>query len=828
MIFGLNQSSQQIKTMLKNHILVALRDMWRHKFFSFLNVLGLAIGLSAFLMIFLYLKDETSYDQFHQDRERIYRVTQTNIWAEEPHRLDALGPAASAALLQDIPEVEVVTRIHPEGDFLVFSEDQPDQTFDEKQILAVDSNFFQIFDFPMLRGATNQALKLPYSIVLTNSAARRYFGGEDAVGKRLTLSNGAYEEVFEVRGILADVPTHSHIQFDMLISMNSLPLVEERSWSWIWTTFVTYIKAKQNTSLEALNSKLAKVPAQNVGASIQKLFGDSYQRFGKNAEKWHLYAEPLDGVYLHSEESGNRIGPKGDIRYIYVFSAIALLIILLSCINFVNLSTARSFQRAKEVGVRKVLGSGRKALVFQFLREACLYGLMATTLALVLTEICLLPFNRLVDKSLSLLTFVHFQLIIPLLLLPFIVGILAGVYPAFYLTRFQPTRVLKGQINMGSRGRFSRDFLVFLQFSVSILLIISSLILYRQLNYWQQKKLGFDSSGLIVISKVERLGAQQETFRKKILKHSHIIAAGTSDTSPPFIWNQDYFQASPQSNSVPFSCLVVDDYYLSTLDFNMQVGQSFSPEQMADSDQVILNQKGLEVLGWKAEEALGKNLIHYGQSFRVMGVVEDFHYASLQFPIGPLAIFHFGADVFTNSHHLMTVRTGQASQLPLVLKHIENVWQELAPHLPLEYNFLDRIYAMTYREEQKTGKILTIFTGLALFIATLGLIGLATFSARSRVKEIGIRKVMGASVWQIFILLSREYLRIIVLSFLVAAPLAYWIMRQWLQDFAYRIEIGWGSFFWASLTVIIVALLAISYQALRAALINPAHSLRNE
>lgn len=822
--------------MLKNHLIIAIRNMLRHKFYSILNIIGLAVGLSVFLVIVLYLNDEKSYDNFNKDADRIFRVTQTNIWDKDTQLfLDAVGPAVAPVIKTTLPEVEEVCRVHSEGDYLgIYKDKQSNEvrSFDEKKVLAVDANFFQVFSYPLKEGNIEEVLHKPNLVVISQATAQKYFGNAPALGKAIRLSKGKKEYLLEVSGVVDNKQGRSHIDFDMLVSMASFRHIKRREWLWIWTTFVTYIKVKPHTSVAHMQQKLKTFPAKHAGASIKRIYGQSYQDFIKEYKPWYLQAQPLTEVYLHSSYAGNRLGTQGDIRYYYVFLAVGILIVVLSCINFMNLATARATQRAKEIGVRKVLGAERRLLVGQFLGEAFIFTLFATILALMMAEIGLVFFNQLADKTLSMKALLRPIFLLFVILLPIIIALLAGGYPAFYMTGFKSTEALKGKFKTGKEGKRLRNGLVILQFSVSCVLMIASLVLFQQLKHWQTQKLGFDHKQLVVIPKADRLGTQIKTFQQKLLQHTGIEQAGWSDASPPDIWMQDHLRADKkEAVKIPVNIVSTHADYLHTLSLQVLQGRLFSKKFSTDTTHVVINETAAKAMGWRANQAVGKRLIYGGEKgdyYKIIGVVKDFNFTSLHQNIEPLAFFHLGSNMYSNTQRHLTFRVSNGADMTEILKYTEQVWGSLAKDVVFEYNFMDGLFRKTYDAEQRASNILTIFTGLALFIAALGLIGLATFSAERRTKEMGVRKVLGASTWQIFALLSREYLKLIFVALLIASPLAYLLMDRWLQDFAYRVNIHWQNFVWSGLVAIVIATAAVVYQSIKAAFTNPIESLRDE
>ena len=822
--------------MLTNVLKITLRNLWRNKVFSLINILGLTIGLFATIAIWLYIGDELNYDNMYTDGERIYRVTQTNIWNDEASQVDALGPAVSKVLQSALPEVDMVTRVHPEGDFLgtYQTEDNKLINFDEQGVLTVDSNFFQVFDLKMLYGNPNEALKHPYSIVLTQESAAKYFGTKDAIGKTIVLSRGTYEHAFQVSAVLASLPSNTHIQFDMLIPTSAIPQVKRMSWSWIWTTFVTYIKVKPNTPEALLKQKLAELPATHAEATTKRIFNQSYEEFVESRKPWKLYAQPLNQVYLYSASVGNRIGPIGDILYVRIFFLISLFTLTISGINFINLSTALAGQRAKEVGLRKVLGSDRKQLIRQFLIEAFMYSFLAFVFCLILLEFILPTFSKMTGKQLYVWNFEQPFWLVLIFSLPLVLGVFAGIYPAFYLTHFRPAKVLKGQFQSGRQSKNFRNSLVIFQFGVSSVLIISTLILYQQLHYLQNKKLGFAHDQLLVLPKVERLGEQLETFKDKLLTYPQIQHVSVSDDTPPYIWSQDYYQAGHKNAPlVVLNAITSDHDFLSTMGIHMASGRDFSEKFPTDTNNVILNESAVRALGWKQDDALGRYVLYNeNQKYKVVGIMKDFHISSFRYHIEPVAIFLYHNNKYRSPHDFLSIRfdkrTQSSQQLQQLLSKIESSWKEVAPFLPFEYDFMSSLFAETYASETQTAWVLGLFTGLGIFIAVLGLFGLAIFTGEKRKKEIGIRKILGAKVSQIYVMLTKEYVKLILIAFILASPIAYYFMRSWLQGFAYQVTIGWASFLVPFLVMVAISALAVSYQSIRVSWLNPVDMIRDE
>lgn len=811
--------------MLKNYFIVTLRNAKRQKFYSFIYVIGLAVGLMAALLILAYIQDELSYDRFHQKAERIYRVNLDYNYHGESGISSTTAPPIAGRLVADYPEVEAATRIYQEGNTMVRYHDQ---AFDEENILSVDSSFLSIFDFPLLEGDASTALTTPNSIVITSDIAHKYFGEQSALGQTLVLWEQRVPHT--VTGVMAPVPRTSHVQFDMLRSMQGHYLVEKTfDWSWIWSQLVTYVLLRENADVPALESKMPAMVAQYGSKALERVMGTSYEDFIASGGRWFYTFQPLTSVYLYSTDIGNTLGDLGDIDYLYIFGTVAGLILLIAVINFVNLVTARATQRAKEVGVRKTLGSRKTQLQQQFMIESLGYVLLALVLALGMSEGTRLLLERFISLyippiELSLLGYG--------LLITLTVGLLAGSYPALYLSTFSPGSILKGKVS-GSRsaGTF-RQVLVVLQFTISISLIICTLLVQKQLQYVRQVNLGFDTENILVVSHAERAGSSLEAFKQLLTSQSEVLNAAISTDVPGSGNFTDFYRIDEGDQEDFFLSSLQGDYdWLATMGMKIKDGRYFSRDFLSDSAAVVLNETAVRQL--QLDDPIGQKITYLGacntctSEFTVIGVVEDFNTTSLHHPIHPFGIFLYHDKNYQLADNRLTVRIA-SGQIPAVVDFLESEWKAYAQGTPVQYSFLDQDFEAMFQWEQQLGRLFTLFAWLTIFIACLGLLGLAAYTVERRTKEIGVRKVLGASVANVVTLLSQSFIKLVLVALLVAIPVGYFVMQEWLQNFAYRTDISPWVFLLAGAAALVITLLTISYQSIRAALANPVDSLRNE
>jgi len=823
--------------MIKNYFKTAWRNMMRNKTSSFINVSGLSIGIACVLMIVIYIQNELSYDKFHKDSDRIFQVVLNGNMSGQEFWGGNTAPPVGAALTNNIPEIETYTRFYEPNDIVVrYEENGRSEFFTEKNILAVDSNFLQLFGFKMLEGDGATALMKPGSVVITESIAKKYFGDEKAIGK--TLSMREDKQPFTVTAVLKDIPSSSSIQFEFLLPVADFPVVKRFSWSWVWRLMVCYVKLKPNVptdkaGIQKIESKFPAVVRVQAANGFRRI-GKPFDEFIKSGGKWDFHLLPLTDVHLRS---GNINLPWlshiSNIKYIYIFGSIALFIILLACVNFMNLSTARAANRFKEVGIRKVSGSTRAQLIKQFLSEAILYSVISSLIAVILVLFLLKGFSLIIEEPINFQTAFTPAIWISLIGLTILIGLLAGSYPAFYLTSFRPVLVLKGKnlFSPGKKTLFLRNGLVVFQFFISTLMIIGTIVVLKQLHFFRNTDLGFNKENVVVISSSNRLASAEETFKQKIRQMPAVLDASIATSIPSGDAFGDSYQPADEgdkkSAEINLNSFMVDDAFIPTLKIKVMKGRNFSKE-FNDSASVILNEEAVQQIGWK--DPVGKWLEYPGGNntrFLVIGVVKNFNTQSLQNPIGPFALFHPSSKTYGwgQSNTVVRIKGGDINR---TIQQFEEQWKSFTNTEPFDYNFLDEAFDAQYRSEQRLGSIFSIFAALSIFIACLGLFGLSAFMAERRTKEIGVRKVLGASVPNVVALLSKDFLKLTLVASVIAFPVAWYFMNKWLEDFAYRININWTIFIIAALCTLLVALLTVSFQAIKAAITNPVKSLRTE
>ena len=823
--------------MIKNYLITGWRNMLRNKTSSFINVSGLSIGIACALLIVIYIRNELNYDKFHKDADRIYHVVLNGNFNGQEFWNGNIAPPVGAALTNNVPEIESYTRFYKPNDIVVRYEGTGrSEFFTEKNILAVDSNFLQFFGFKILEGDASTALMKPGSVVITESIAKKYFGNEKAMGK--TLSMRQDKQPFVVTAVLKDVPSSSSLQFDMLTPVADFPQVKRFNWSWIWRLMVCYVKLKPNVPIDAASVQRieAKFPAvvRVQAANGFRRIGKPFDEFIKSGGKWDFHLKPLTDVHLRSADINMPwLSHISNIKYIYIFGSIALFIILLACVNFMNLSTARAANRSKEVGIRKVSGSTKSQLVKQFLAEAFLYSFISSVLAVILVILSLKGFSTIIDEPIDLQNAFSPYVWISLIGLTILIGFFAGSYPAFYLTSFNPVLVLKGR-NLFSGGKktlFLRNSLVVFQFFISTFMIIGTIVVIKQLNFFRNTDLGFDKDNVVVISGSNRIGQSEETFRQAINQIPGVLSAAISSSVPSGGAFGDSYQPEDEgdkkSAEINLNSYLVDETFIPTLNIKVVKGRNFSKE-FNDSASVILNEEAVQQIGWK--DPVGKWLEYPGGNnvrFLVIGVVKNFNVQSLQNTITPFALFHPSSKTYDWGASNIVARI-KGGNFPNTISQLEEKWKSFTTSEPFDYSFLDEQFDAQYRSEQRLGSIFSVFAGLSIFIACLGLFGLSAFLAEKRTKEIGVRKVLGATVPNVITLLSKDFVKLIIVASLIASPVAWYFMNKWLEDFPYRIKIDWTIFMIACLCTLIVALLTVSFQAIKAAIANPIKSLRTE
>lgn len=810
--------------MFKNYLRIAFRNIIKSKGFSAINIIGLAAGLASCLLIILYVTNELSYDHYNKNIDQIYRIDADLKFGGHNFILASSPDPLGATLKSELPQVKQYVRLRDHGGLLV---KKVNQNIQEDKVILADSTLFDVFTLPMIAGDPHTALVNPNSVVITESMAEKYFPKTSVgtvLGKTLTINDTT---LYKITGIIKDVPNASHFHYDFFVSMYG-QLATYEIGQWTSNNFNTYILLDKNADPKKLSAQLDAFVMKYV-TPFFKTLNINEEDFKKQGNYLHYTLMPLSRIHLYSQKSGE-LEANSDIQYVTIFSIIALFILLIACVNFMNLSTARSAGRAKEVGVRKVLGSLRKNLITQFLSESLLISFLSMILALIIAALLLPFFNTLSGKTFTMDDFLSPWLLPALLVLVIIVGFLAGIYPAFYLSSFKPVDVLKGRLANGFKSSWLRSGLVVFQFAISIFLIIGTLVIYTQLNFIRNKDIGYNRSQVLIIKNTDALGKDAKVFKEEALKLSGVENATMTGYLPTANWRSD----SPlfpeptmdMKNAVSTQMWRVDENYIPTLGMKMAQGRNFSKDFTTDTSAIIINEAFAKLIGFK--DALNK-LLYYMNNFpstdftkyNVIGVVKNFNFNTLHDEVTPLVFF------LSQQNGSIAFRVHSAHMDQLVAS-LENLYKKTAPSQPFAYSFMDADYNKTYLSEQKMGGLSITFSILAIFIACLGLFGLITYAAEQRTKEIGIRKVLGASVTNVTTMLSKDFLRLVLIASLISFPVAWWAMNYWLQSFAYRIEISWWIFLVAGCTAIFIALLTICIKAIRAAMANPVESLRSE
>lgn len=808
--------------MIKNLIKTAFRNLLKNKGFTAINVLGLALGLATCMLIVFYVFDELSYDRYNLRSDRIYRVN-NDIKFNGTSDSYAVSPSPlAAALKSDFPEIEEVARFRGKGGAQI---KKGNQNIPEDMMAYADSTIFKVFTLPMLDGDPATALKEPHCVVINEKIAKKYFDRVNVVGEILTFNDTAQ---YKITGVIKDIPKQSHFNYDFLISMPTL--AESRDNAWFSSNFNTYLVLKPGADYKKLEAKFDAFYKKHAGPQLQSILHLNFKTFEQAGNYVRINLTPIKDIHLKSNRVAE-IDANGDIKTVYIFSAIAIFILLIACVNFMNLSTARSSNRAREVGVRKVLGSPRKYLIAQFLTESILVTLFGALIALLAAWALLPLFNQMSGKELVITPQILSWLLPFLLAIIIIIGCMAGSYPALYLSGFQPIEVLKGKLTAGFKGGFLRSFLVVFQFSISIFLIIGTLVIYNQLQYIQNKDLGYNRDHVLSIANVNSLGNAAKTFKQAVKSLAGVKNASIGEALPTWNYgnNETIFKdkVPDQKRALGTQFWGIDEDYINTLGIKLVAGRNFSAEMVTDSTGLIINESAAKLLAYtdplnQTLYAPMDNQLKVVKAYHVIGVMKDFNFRSLRENVTPLVFY------LTPRGGAFSVKIN-TSNIPALLSQLKNKWKELSPNQQFSYSFMDDEFNNIYNTEQRTGKIAVAFTSLAVIIACLGLFGLAAYAAEQRTKEIGIRKVLGANVSTIVTMLSKDFIGLVLISIAVASPFAWWLMQSWfLQSFAYRQNIQWWVFVVAGFGALLIAFITISFQSIKAALSNPVHSLRSE
>ncbi|SFP66794.1 ABC transporter permease [Parafilimonas terrae] len=807
--------------MFRNHFKTAWRNLMKYKFISFINLFGLTIGLTCCLLILTYILNELSYDKYNKNADNIYRVTRTfyNGNGEATLKLSTVSPPFGYYFPTDFPEIQKMTRLLNNGNTPLRYKDK---LINEPNVFFADENLFDVFTVDVIKGNPKTALSNPFSVMLTEETARKYFGNEDPINKVLRANN---QFDVKVTGIYKDFPANAHLHPHILVSFNTLRDSavygeENLRTNWGNNSFFTYIMLPKNYNIENMKARFP--------AFLDKRMTNEYGP-NKPSKFTTLDLQKLTDIHLYSH-TDYEAEPNGDIKRVYIFSIIAFFVLLIACINYMNLSTARSALRAKEIGIRKVVGARKRELVSQFLSESILLTWTAIIIAFILLNITLPWLNKVSGQSLSINILMRWQVLVPLFLSPFIIGIISGIYPALFMSSFQPVKTLKGLFKAGGGNISFRKVLVVMQFAISIVLIITTIVVFQQLRYMQNASLGYDKEHLVTMPYYGQLNDQYESFRNTLLQNPNIKEAGRSSRIPTGrLLDGQGAQAPGNDSMVPVKAdirYVATDYdFIPTYGIQMAAGRNFSRSYGTDTSGFIINEAAAKAVGWKtAQDAVGKSFIYGGNSGRIIGVMKDFHFESLHQTIAPVI---FVMPPGQNSYNNISIKIA-GSNIASSLATIQNTWKKYLPDLPYQSTFLDENFEKLYASEQKQETIFTTFACIAIFIACLGLFGLSAFTISQRVKEIGVRKVLGANTGSIVTLVSKEFLKLVLIAAVIAFPVAWYAMHSWLQDFAYRINIQWWVFIIAAIVAAFIALITVGFQAIKAAMANPVQSLRSE
>ncbi len=810
--------------MLKNYFKIAWRNLKKNKGFTAINIIGLSLGIGCFVMISMFVIDELSYDHYHEKANRIYRINSDIVFGGTEMSMAVSSDPMGEALKRDYPEVEEYVRFYAsQGAKLI---KRGNEYINETAVTHADSTLFKIFTLPAMVGDTKTALNAPNTVVITEAVANRYFGSPELAIGQLLETDDDDGTLYKVTAVIENMPRNSQFNFDFFFSMAN---VDYDFGNYLSHNFHTYVLLKEETDYKAFNKNFIEIINKYIlPQAAQFIQIDNMDEFEKSGNKLEYSLIPLTDIHLYSSRDVE-LSANGNIQYVYIFSAAALFILLLACINFMNLTTARSSGRAKEVGIRKVLGSEKKALIGQFLTESTLIAILALFMGLLFVWLSLDWFNGISGKEMLMTSLLGPKFLMFIFVLPFVVGGLAGIYPAFFLSSFQPIKVLKGKLSSGNKKNTLRNFLVVFQFATSIILIVGTVVIYKQINHIQNSNLGFNKDQVLVVNNSGLSRKTRESVKNEIEQLIDVKSAsfagflpvgGSSRSDTTFSTET----VMTESNGFNMQYWSVDYDYLETIGMEMKIGRNFSRDFGSDSTSVILNETAVKLTGF--ENPIGKKLYTTDQNNNlqvstIIGVVKNFNFASLRENVGALS-FKLGNNSWETAYRLGTTEIGG------LLSTIENKYKSVAPEMPFKYEFLDEAFDDMYRQERRVGAVALVFSLLAIIIACLGLFGLATYIAEQRTKEIGIRKVLGASVINIVRMLSTDFVKLVMLAFIIATPIAWWFMSQWLQDFAFRINLSWLIFFATGFMALLIALITLSFQAVRSAMANPIKSLKTE
>ncbi|MFY0685884.1 MAG: ABC transporter permease [Cyclobacteriaceae bacterium] len=816
--------------LVRNQIIASVRTMRKEKSFSILNIICLTIGIAACLYAGLYSYHQLTYDHFHEKADRIYRINQTFIWGETDDLFGSTGPAVMDAIQSEIPEFEVMTRIHTMNDAVVSIEGSTQiKAFEEGEIRGADPTFFDVFSFPLIHGNPQTALAQPNSVVITEKLAKKYFGTTDILGKNIKVEDQDGSRTLQITGVAKDVPNNSHVTFSVLISLSSLERLRRQSDTWWWTTFVTFGVLRQDANPRFVADKVAQVPGKFLEPFLMKYQGMTYKEFIESGKKWDLYIQPLLDIHLKSTNVYARLNETKDIQTVYLLNGIAGLILLLSVINFINITTARATRRAKEVGMRKILGTNRSQLIAQFLIESFCFCLLSLGLAWLLVVSGIDYLNELSGSAVDLAA-IPSIISATSILITLVIAFISGLYPAMVISSFRPIDIIKST-NVKSGGVQLRNVLVSLQFTISIGLIIAAFIINNQVQYWLNMDLGFNREHVLVVRNGERLGESIESFRKEVVSIPGVRQASISTDTPPFVDDDDsdfYLSGVDKPHDVSF--WIADETFADIYGLKLTAGRNFNL-QMNNRKTAIVSQSLIEAYGLTDPfEALGRTIEYYDYSIQIIGVFEDIQ-TEIRWQQLPIAVFYKEGFIETDAYREISIDFDPSldgQSISEMVTGVEDTWNRFNPTLPLKYFFLDQRYASIFNSTIQFGKLINFYAIMACIIACLGLTGLVAYVIDRRHKEIGIRKVLGASITDIWLLLTGEFGKLVLIGFALATSLTGWIMSGWVENFTYQAPLSISVFVLSGLLMVLIAVITLSLQVAKAAVSNPINHLRDE
>jgi putative ABC transport system permease protein len=817
--------------MLENFVLHFFRNLLRQKLFAIVNLLGLTAGIASTLVIYLYVRSDFSHDLFHENARRIYRVNQSNTWnASDERQVARTGPGVGQALSAELPEIESVARIHTAGNLVVTNTKPSGETvsYDEENVLAADSNFFTVFSFRLLKGNAKTCLKQPHTVILTETYARKYFGNVVPIGKLLQVGTGKDARTFEVTAVVKDIPYDSYINFGILMSMASFPKASGPSW--LWTQLETFVLLDKNADVEEVRGKLQAIPRQYAESSLQSAMNISFDDYLKTGKSWNLYLQPLTEIHLHSDNVIGNSNIVRDIKIVYTLVGAAAFIILLSCVNFINLSTAQFTKRIKDASIRKVLGQTSAQLKIAYILEGFAFCLIAVIIAVALVQLCAPWLSAVIGMPVELDIVNDSELLTRLIMLLLLMSVLSGTVPALLLSAFNPVDAIKGKIGSGREGKRFRNGMVVLQFAVSIVLIICTTIVFQQLRFFSEKDLGFDKNNLMVVDHLERVD-NGESLTKDLANLPGVESVSYCAAIPLKMASDIFRPRNYGDKDFVLEFAAADENYLATMGIQILTGRNFSGNA-ADVDKVLLNESAVKALGWDMDESVVGKVIDYPNEdtqFQVVGIINDYHFNSLEERISPMALFHIKSKVFSDRKFaLLRFASGESAEWEAAIAAVGKTWKRHAGDLPFQYEFVDDNFAARLQTQQQFAIVLQAMSGLAILIAFLGLLGMVVFSLERRTKEIGIRKISGATTLNIMGLISAEYAKLIIAAFAIGAPASYWLSQKWLRDFGNRITPSLWVFFVTGICTLVFAFTITAYHSLRAARQKAVDVLRDE